>query len=399
MKLKLKKFFAVLLSVAISFGLTGCWNSRELNTLAFATSLGLDKTDDGILMTVQVFNPRAIASQKTVHETYVIVYTQEGKDIMEMVRRMITQSPRKINATHLQTIIFGEEFAKEGIAPALDFFSREHQFRSDIYFTVAYGSTANEILRTQSKLDTNPSNNLFSSIESSDEIWAGSKSIKIIELINSIISDGKEAVVTGVEITTHNPDRETLGELEKMEEDPIQVKNLAFFKGDKFAGWLDEDECKGYNYLLGNVRDTVGHVEDPEIGRITTEVTNLEVDKKVELVNGKPVIHASLKFRGNIENVTGTVDIAKEENLRKIENLCEEKLKKQCMKSIAHTKQYGSDIFGFGEIIHQKYPDYWRNIKKNWSEEYKQLPVDLKIDYKIDRTGTLGNTFFKGGNK
>ncbi|NLH02478.1 MAG: Ger(x)C family spore germination protein, partial [Clostridiales bacterium] len=79
MKLKLKKFFAVLLSVAISFGLTGCWNSRELNTLAFATSLGLDKTDDGILMTVQVFNPRAIASQKTVHETYVIVYTQEGK--------------------------------------------------------------------------------------------------------------------------------------------------------------------------------------------------------------------------------------------------------------------------------------------------------------------------------
>ncbi|QEY34450.1 Ger(x)C family spore germination protein [Caproiciproducens galactitolivorans] len=397
--MKLKKIFAILLSVALCLGLTGCWNSRELNTLAFATSLGLDKTDKGILMTVQVFNPRAIASQKTVNETYVIIYTQEGKDIMEMVRRMITQSPRKINVTHLQTVIFGEEFAKEGIGPALDFFSREHQFRTDIYFTVAYDSTANQILRTQSKLDANPSNNLFSSIKSSDQIWAGSKSVKIIELINSIISDGKEAVVTGVEITSRRPGRDTLGELEKMEDDPIRVRNLAFFKGDKFAGWLDEDECKGYNYLMGNVWDTVGYVEAPEIGKITTEITNMEADRNVELVNGKPVIHVSLKFRSNIENVTGTLDISKVENLRKIEMLCEKKLKKQCLKSLAHTKEYGSDIFGFGELIHRKYPSYWKTVKENWSEEYKQVPVDLKIDYEIQRTGTLGNTFFKGGSK
>ena len=399
MKSKWKRIFAILLSVVMCFNLCGCWNSRELNTLAFVTSMGFDKTDKGILMTVQVFNPRAIASQKTVNETSVIVYTQEGKDIMEMIRRMITQSPRKLNVTHLQTVIFGEDFAKDGISMVLDVFTREHQFRADMYFAVAHGTTANNILKTQTKLETNPSNKLFSSLKSSDEIWAGNKAIKLIELVNVIIADGNNAAITGVELANPPQDKDNMNELQRMEEDPVQIKNLAVFNKDKFVGWINEDECKGYNYLTGNISDTVGIVESKEVGKITMEVTHTDAKRSAAFVKGKPSVNVEIHVDANIENVVGAYDITKEKNLNKIEKLAAEKVEGQCLGSLMRTKEYGCDIYGFGELIHRTYPQYWKTVKNNWNKEFRNLPVSVKVDYKILATGPQGNPFFEKENK
>lgn len=394
MKSKIKFFSVILIATLLNLCLTGCWNSRELNSLAFVTSMGFDKTDNGILLTLQVFNPRAIASQKSVNETSVIVYTQEGKDTMEMIRRMITQSPRKINVTHLQTIIFGERFAKNGIEDVLDFFSREHQFRTDLYFAVAKGTTANDILSTMTKLETNPSNKLFSSLKNSDQIWAGSKSVKIIELINSIVADGRNAVLTGVEVSGNTKDKNTIEMLKTMESDPIQVADLAVFQKDKLVGWLNEKECKGYNYIMGNVSSTLGYVENKSIGKITLEVTGTNTKINADLSNGKPAINLEIKIKGNIENVTGTLDITKEENVKKIEEAAENKVKDQCFQSLQKAHDLDSDIFGFGEEIHRAYPSLWKKTKDSWSKEFLDLPVNITVNYAIQETGTITKSFF-----
>lgn len=124
-------------------------------------------------MAYSSLNPRAIASQKAVNEPSIVVYTDEGKDTIEMIRRMITRSSRKLSGTHLSNIVFSEEFAKEGITEVLDFLSREHQFRTQMYFAVAKGTTTNEVLKNMSTLDPNPAIKLSSSLEASDQIWAG----------------------------------------------------------------------------------------------------------------------------------------------------------------------------------------------------------------------------------
>ncbi len=390
-----KKFIVLLVITILNLSLSGCWNSREINSLGFVTSIGFDKTNNGMLMTVQVLNPRVIASQKTVDEPTVVVYTEEGKDPFEMIRKMITQSSRKLNVTHLQTVIFGEEFAKDGVSDVLDFLSREHQFRTDIYFAVAKGSTANTVLNTLTKLDANPSVKLYSSMNASDQIWAGTKSIKIIELINSIIADGNNPVLPGVEVIGDSKNDNTIEELKKTKTDPLKIMNSAVFKKDKFAGWLNEDESKGYNCIIGHVQSTVGHVEDKSIGKISFEVTGTDSKQKVFLLNKKPAINVEVDVKANIETVPESLDVTKSENLQKVEKLIKEKITANCYNSIKKAqKDLKSDIFGFGEVIHRYDPELWNTVKDNWNNEFSNLPVNVNINVKIEGTGTITKSFF-----
>lgn len=395
MKLKKKLLVLVTISIILSSCLSGCWNSREMDSLGFMTSMGFDKSEKGIMLTVQVLNPRAIASQKAVNEPSVIVYTEEGNDTIEMIRRMITRSSRKLNGTHLGNIVFGEEFAKEGITEVLDFLSREHQFRTQMYFVVAKGITANEVLKNVSTLDPNPALKLSSSLKASDQIWAGTHVTELIDLTNLIISDGIDPVLTGVEITDKREDHDSIDMLKKMETDAIKIYGLAVFDNDKFVGWLDEDECKGFNYITNDVPSTMAYVEDKSVGKITIEVTKTKAKQIATLVNEKPFITVDINVEANIETVSGDFDITKEENIEIIEHLAEEKGLKICEKTVKKVqKELCSDIFGFGETIHRAYPKLWSSLKENWNDSFKDLPVKINFKVKILKTGTISKSFF-----
>ena len=428
MKNKIKLFIFILFASMLSIGLTGCWNSREVNSLAFVVSMGFDKTDDGMLITIQVLNPRAIASQKTVDEPTVVVYTETGKDTMEMIRRLITKSSRKLNLTHMQTVIFGEEFAKEGISNVLDFFLREHQVRSDIYFTVAKGITASSVMHTLTTLDSIPAVKLLSSIKASDEIWAGTKAEKVISLVNSIISDGTNPVITGVQLTDQSPsaqgqtgaqgqstqsqstqgqsaqsqstqsqsyENDTIERLREIEADPLKIMGLSVFRKDKLIGWLNEDECKGYNYIIGHVKSTVGYIEEKDTGKMTFEATGSHSKIKATLENEKPVITVTIDMKLHIENSSDQFDVSKKENIKKLEKLSEEKILGYVKQSLNKTqKDLKCDVFGFGEVIHRAYPKLWNTLKENWDDEFADLPVKINVTATIDATGTISKSIF-----
>lgn len=114
--------------------LTGCWNRRELNELAIAVAMGVDKKDNDYLVSIQIVNPGAVAAQRAGTDTApVITYSTQGTSIFEALRRTTTKSPRKIYLSHMQVIVLGKEVAEEGIAKVLDFLSRDHEFRTDFF--------------------------------------------------------------------------------------------------------------------------------------------------------------------------------------------------------------------------------------------------------------------------
>jgi spore germination protein KC len=52
-------------------------------------------------------------------------------------------------------------------------------------------------------------------------------------------------------------------------------------------------------------------------------------------------------------------------------------------------REYHSDVFGFGEAIHRRYPGQWKELQPDWSEVYSGLPVYVVVDAKISRTGLI----------
>ncbi len=297
-------------------------------------------------------------------------------------------------------VVLSEEIAKEGIEGLLDFFLRDHEFRTDFYFAVAKGATANEVLKCLTSLESVSGMEMYDSIKASEKAWAPTKAVKIMELTSKLVSDGVNPVLSTVEIVQEEDKSDSIDILKKSVASKLKFFGLCAFKKDKFEGYLTENDSKGFNYITGNVKNTVGHIELDEKNKITFEVIEAKSKMKAYMLKGKPAVNVSIKLTVNIAAEVGKYDVSTEKNSEKLNSLVEEKIKKNCEYSIKNTQEnLQTDIFGFGEEIHRTYPKLWKKIKNNWNNEFVNLPVSVTVKSKVNGLGeTTKSIFTKVGN-
>lgn len=392
--MKLKRFLFIFPVLQILF-FTGCWSSHEVNTLGITVCIGIDKSENGYLVSKQIINPRAIASDKATMESPIVVYTTEVNNMAEVSRRFMTQSSRKINDSHLRLVIFSEAVAKEGIQNVLDFFARNNEFRTDYYFVVATNATAKEILGIFTPIETIPGVDMYNSLEMSEKEWAPIKTIRIIELVSSIMADGKNPVLTGIEISQNKISPESMEVLKQSGEYKLlKFSNLSVFSNDKLVGWLDEDESKGYNYITANVKSTVEYAYSDEV-KITSMIMKVKSSTRVYLLENKPAIEVKIKIMQNIRSVEGSFDVTSEKNKQILNEMFAGKVKSLCEKSLNKVqKELRTDVFGFGEAIHRKYPKIWKKIKDDWNDKFSNLPVNITVEVETKQLGEITKPLF-----
>ncbi|SNS95410.1 spore germination protein KC [Anaerovirgula multivorans] len=395
----MKKLLVILLMISL-ISLPGCWSGFEIDTLAIIIAMGIDKSEGGYFLTLQILNPSAIAAKEPSTAAPVVLYSEEGKDLKEIMRKIHEKSGRRIYSAHLQLVVFSEEIVEEGINDALDFFARFNEFRTDFYFIVAKGTTARNVLSILTPLHQIPGIKLHESLKNSEQLWAPTKSVRIVELVNAIVAEGKEPVLTGVEVTEEVANvklpTKSLESLQKSEiENTTKYFGLGVFKEDKLIGWLNEEESKGYNYVIGNVNNTVGYINYGDKVKITGEVTNAKSVMKASLEEGKPAIDVVINMTLNVGAVEGEFDVSKEENIDIFNELAEKKIKLMCEKTVDKAQnEFNADIFGFGEVIRRKYPKLWKEIEDDWDNEFPDLPVNITVKAKTNQLGQITKPFF-----
>ncbi|NWL86238.1 MULTISPECIES: Ger(x)C family spore germination protein [unclassified Paenibacillus] len=396
----MKRFTACLfLLLMASTLLTGCWNRRELNELAIAVGLGLDKDGDGYQVSVQVVNPSEVSSGKGGGESPATLYTAKGHTVSEAIRRISNISPRKIYVSQLRMALLGQSLADTGVAEALDFLLRDHELRTDFYLAVVKNASAEDALKIMTPLQKIPANKLFASLETSEQTWAPSLTETLNEMISDLLSDGKQPVLPGIRILG---DPEIGAKKQNIEgiDTPTQLKftGIAAFKRDKVVGWLTEDQSKGYNFIRGNIKNTMEHAKCPDGGKLSFEVINSKTKSHGKVIQGKPQIDIDVKISGNIADVEcKNLNLLNVETIEMIEHLLNERIK-SIMEDSIHTVQqnFGADIFGFGEVVHRSNPRAWKELRHDWDERYfRTLPVNIKVSVKIQRLGTTKDSFLK----
>lgn len=377
--------------------LSGCWDRRELDQLAIAVAIGIDKEDDEYLISAQIVVPSEMNVKGGTGSSQVTLITARGETVYEAIRKMTKEAPRKIYPGHLQMLILGEELAREGISESLDLLYRDYEVRQDFYVVVARDTTAAEILNVTTPIENIPANKMFSSLNVSELAWAGTKSITLDELITDLISDGKEAAITGIQLIGDTEIGSSKQNVESISPAAsLQYDNLAVFKGDKMVGWLNEIETVTYNYISNTVNTTVRTVPCPNEGKVAIEIWKSKADVKGNIKNGKPEITINIKVDGNVGEVQCKINLNDLKTIAELEknfNKQGEELGRDAIESIQ--SQYKADIFGFGEVIHRSNPKEWKKIKNNWEEEFSELTTTLKVDLKIHRTGTTNKTFIE----
>ncbi len=284
--------------------------------------------------------------------------------------------------------------AKEGIEGIVSMFARDHEFRTDFVFVIARGTTAENVMRILTPLEPISAIDLYSSLEISEKSWAPAKSIRIVELINAIYAEGMSPLIAGVQIQNETADSGSTDAL-KYSRDSARLKftSLGALQKDKLVGWLDEDESKGFNYIAGDVKETVGFVNYGDDVRIAGKILSAESDIKAVTKNGKVEMHVTINADSDIESVVGKFDGSKEENKKIIEQLFIEKITNLCEKSIQKARDLGTDIFGFGKPCTGPIQNSGSD-ERYWDTVFRNIPVILSVSFEISQMGQINKPVF-----
>jgi spore germination protein KC len=387
--------------------LTGCWDRQEIEERALVLAIGIDKASEEpkkqeesthirgkiapktemIRISVQIAVPGRIplgpggggggvggGTSRTV-----LVVDAEGRTIDDAINSLQQKVSPPLFFGHLRIIIVGEAIAKMGLQNLNDYFRRNPDVRRMNWMVISKGK-ASEIIRLTPQLERVPSLYLMTTME---------QAVKMGRFPNDFLgifwsassARGKEGYLPYVE---------------PMKTESIQIAGLAYFKGDTMIGTTSPLDVillmgiAGMNPAGGVVYTKLPGTND----YLEFSPSTRKTATHVRIENGHPRISLKVVIEGNIREKSNEQISLSPEVISQIEQELSKNAKKLYVEFIKKTQDKNSDIFGFGEYIRAKQPKYWNvNIqsKENWQQAYKDLPVDITIQFHIRRVGMKAN--------
>ncbi|WP_419886019.1 Ger(x)C family spore germination protein [Paenibacillus sp. B-A-8] len=392
------------LMIALQFTLvlSGCWERKELNEIAFVLGIGIDKAEKGYTVSMQVVIPSAISSQSTGGGggtgVPVVVYKFTVPTFYDAQRMLNLDSSRTSYLGHIRVLVIGEELARFGVGEILDVFKRSREPRMDFYVMVARGTTASDVLNVLTPMDKLPANKLFSSLDNSYKDSAKTVAVTLDDFIENLLSQGENPVLTGVEVMGNPKDGEEKSNVERTTpKTRLEYHTVAVFRKDKLIGWLNEGETIGYNYINDKVTSHSGPIAGKDGKPIVIEAIQASTKRKVKIIDGEPHIYLHVKALCNIEEVQSIENLESESTIRRLEKETEKRIVERMQNTVEQVNnRFNVDIMGFGQSIYHASPKAWTKLQQKKGDDYlKSLPIHYSASVVINRVGLTDNSFLE----
>lgn len=377
----------IIISLILIFGTTGCWNRRELPNLAIVVGVGLDKVEDQkvadkLEITAQIVRTSGMLTQEKGGGGNTEAFwnaKNTGNSIFETMRDFTHQTSRKLYFPHNQVIIFGRELAKDGIQEYLDFFVRDQETRFGVWVLVA-DDKASDILDVKPNLEKIPAINLEHMLEA-QKATSQTTAVKLNEFMNRILSKTTAPIAAIVKISGQGSERKLI------------VTGTAVFKDNKLIGELNETETRGLLWVINEVKSGIITVECPESdGNVELEIIRAKSKVTPEISEDKVNFKVEIEEESNIGSQACPDNLEAPEAIEKLEKSQNAAIESEVRAALSKARKLNADIFGFGDILHQKLPSQWKEQVNNWDEVFPALEVELSVDGKVSRPGLSKKT-------
>jgi spore germination protein KC len=225
---------------------------------------------------------------------------------------------------------------------------------------------------------------------SADEIGV-TTDMKVIDLINSLASEGVDPALTGVEINREGKKANNTDVLKQSGDfDKLKFGGLAAFDGDRLAGWLSEEESKGYGYITEKIKGSLEIVRCDEKSEVNCNILSCKAKARADTAGGKPSIAVEISVKYAVSGTRGAFDVTEKSNIESMNKALENKIKRICAKALSKAQgKLQTDIFGFGEAVHRTDPSLWKAVKDNWSAVYSSMPVKVEVKAELVSIGEI----------
>ncbi|WP_110114595.1 Ger(x)C family spore germination protein [Bacillus sp. CGMCC 1.16541] len=370
--------------------LSGCWDLVELSELSIVSGLAVDKGENSrYKISVEGVNATQLNPKTGGSATAAVVYSVEGDDIAELTQKMNTGLSRHLIYSHMRAVVISEEIAKEGVSDFFDFLERNREVRNDFNIVIAKGTEADEVLSMTYPLQRVSSTKINTQLEALQKEWGGDPGVRLKDMIEALLSQGKEPVAAAVVIEGSPKKGESIENIQKVKLDAIvKSDGLAVFKGGKLIGYLNIEDTRNYLILADRLKRTTFTIPCGKNDYFAVRVYHNDTTIHVKDRRGTPEAKVNLIMEAYIDSVSCKKDLGKAETYRELEKLAQNHIATQVEQTVQKTQQeYGADIFGFGEKMFVQDYQSFKKVKDEWNEKFTTMKVDVEAVVKIRRSG------------
>ena len=431
----MKRWLFIVLSI---FMLSGCLQRTELNKLGIVSGIGIDKNENGYMVTAQILNPASIAG-KNANALPVYTLTADGKTIYDAYQQLDNVTTQALFLSHLSTIVISEEIAKEGINLILDFAMRHTEIRPDVSVVIAKSEKATDVLNVLTAIDTIPASQLDVYTNMAPPHTGRLTNYNLYDVVGLVNSPGVNVVLNAVTIyhtkehlkhteapPAHHEEEssnkeskkaDNAGEEDKREENTkkkgakegvgdegetidnvleieapaqLRIKELAVFNQDKLVGYFKSEEAQLYNILTGKSKQYVIKTTVDQEYLISFETGKVKTKIKPNL--DEKTVKVECKVHGKLTESGYPIDLTNDKNVKLLENYFKSQLEKDFKAFVRKTQtEFKSDILGVGGKAYHQDHKKWATVKGYWDDLYPELKFSFQVEVELESTGEIMN--------
>ncbi len=395
-----RKALAFFLLVCACLATTGCWDRTELNELAITSATAIDYEEGQWVVSYQVVIPSAISAAMSAvgggaSQLPVVVYSTKGKTIRDAVWHSAYESPRQLFFSHNQVVVVSELAAKQGLDPLLDVYFRNPDSRETVSVLIAEGK-ARKIIEQLMQIQIIPGDGIEETLRGEAADISALPNTRIYDLAMGIVSEAHSALLPEI-LVSGSPGVTSADAMNKTSlTSKLRLGRLAVLRGDKMVGWLTKNEALGVAFIRDRMQaTTIPFSCTPAVGEESSALTLYRSSTKLtpRKVGDHYVMGIAVKGEGILIETNCSLELNKPEVIRDMEEQLNREIKDIITTSWAATKKLQTDVVGFAEVIHRKYPKQWKQMKNDWPTSFAQIEINPQVNITIKRTGLSNKSF------
>ncbi|WP_027086800.1 Ger(x)C family spore germination protein [Cohnella panacarvi] len=394
MSLSARLLRRIALVCVICLMLPGCWDRKELNQIAITSATGIDYKDGQWIVSYQVVIPSAISAAMTAvgggaAKLPVIVYSTQGKTIREAVWKSALESPRRLFFSHTRVLVVSAAATQQGLTPLIDVYLRNPDSRETVNVLISDGE-ARTILEQLMQIQIIPGDGIHETMVGEARDLSILPSIKMYDLAMELLGSAKSSVLPEI-VVSGSPGVTSAEALNKTAlSSKLRLGRLAVLGQDKLVGWLSRQEAIGVGFMRDKMHMTsisfacnADSREEESAFRLMKSKTRLTPHKS----GNSFVMDIKVEGEGTLLETNCPLDLNKPNTIDAMEEQLEKKIAADIEESWRAVKKLKTDVVGFADRIHRKYPKEWKKLASNWEATFLQIEIRPEVDITIKRTG------------
>lgn len=378
---KLIAVILVMLSICLMF--TSCSITNiELKNRVIVEALGIDKTANGVKVTIQYLNTDLSTNPNNggAPEKLVKNISLEDESIAAAIKQLTDIMGQRPLLSQNRLVILGRDTVNGSITEYLDYFVRNTFIRATVLFAIS-DTTAEEIITAKMGEGIIPAKVIEQTLNS-QENNAETISQTLYDFVN-LLKNKTDSPYLPI-INLKDTDEEDVKE--------PQVKSTGVFNDKNMACEIKKENSAAILWLNNKYKKGVvkANLDTGEI--VTLSIVSSRTKIKVVIKDGNPFYEIKIKcYADCLEASQGYGTDFTKERSKKITQAAQLEIENQIFDTLEISfKDYKVDPFGFGNRLWRSQTDFYSQICDNWNENLPRFGYSVDVDLNLRRIGNEG---------